>query len=135
MYKIEKEDFGYRLTFDGSITKEEMDQWLTESQTALSSAPAEFGVFVDMRTLKPLTPEAQGVLQDGQRAYKENGMTRSVVIVNSKILKMQFTRLAKETGIYEWERYIDSSTISDWEKAGVDWLQTAADPDQLCTTA
>lgn len=51
-------------------------------------------------------------------------------IVNTSIVKMQFKRIAQETGIYQWERYIDSSTIKDWEEVGIDWLTKSIDPDK-----
>jgi hypothetical protein len=43
---------------------------------------------------------------------------------------MQFKRIAKETGIYQWERYIDSNANPTWEQAGVDWLVKGTDPDK-----
>ncbi len=98
-------------------------------QKALTGSAKEFGVFVDMRTLKPVSPEAQEIMQTGQKMYKDNGMNRSVVVVNSAILKMQFQRIAKETGIYQWERYIDASSVENFEKVGLDWLVNSIDPD------
>lgn len=130
MYNIEKKDFGYKLTFADSINVDEMKAWVEESKKALIGSPAEFGVFVDMRTLKPLLPEAQTEMQNGQKLFKEKGMVRSVVIVASAVLKMQFQRIGKETGIYEWERYIDASSEADWEKIGIAWLKDAIDPDK-----
>lgn len=130
MYKIEKKDFGYHLTFAESIKVDEMKAWVEESRKALLGSPAKFGVFVDMRTLKPLVPEAQAEMQNGQKLFKEKGMERSVVIVASAVIKMQFQRIAKETGIYAWERYIDASSVSDWEKIGIAWLKDAVDPDK-----
>jgi len=65
-----------------------MQRWADESKQRLTSAPDNFGVFVDMIHLKPLPPDAQEILTEGQKLYKEKGMVRSVVIVNSTILKM-----------------------------------------------
>jgi hypothetical protein len=79
----------------------------------LATAKGGFGVFVDMRTLKPLPEDAQKVMEEGQKLFKQKGMTRSVVIVTGALTKMQFKRIAQETGIYEWERYIDSASGSD----------------------
>ncbi len=56
-------------------------------------------------------------------------MVRSVVIVDSALTKMQFQRIAKQTGIHAWERYIDASSITDWEKVGIDWINKGIDPD------
>lgn len=130
MYKIEKKDYGYLLTFSDFIRPEEMQAWLHESQTHLRSAPKNFGIFVDMRTLKPLSPDSQMIMQEGQKLYQKSGMIRSVVVVSSSIIKAQFTRIAKETGIYQWERYVDSSSNPNWERIGVDWLTKGTDPDK-----
>lgn len=130
MYNIEKKDYGFKLIFADSIKVEEMNAWVEESKKVLASAPSKFGVFVDMRTLKPLVPEAQAEMQNGQKLFKQKGMERSVVIVASAVLKMQFQRIAKETGIYDWERYIDSSSTADWERIGIAWLTEGKDPDQ-----
>jgi hypothetical protein len=129
MYKIEKTDYGYKLTFGDAISKDEMAKWVEESKTALMSAPAQFGIFVDMRTLQPLSPEVQEVMTQGQKLYKEKGMQRSVVILNDPTVTMQFMRLGKQSGIYQWERYIDASTHSDFEAKGIAWLKDGTDPD------
>ena len=129
MYKIEETLYGYRLVFGDFIKADEMAQWVEESKKTLAGAPNEFGIFVDMRTLKPLPPDAQVHMQEGQKLYKTAGMVRSVVIVDSALTKMQFRRIAKETGIYEWERYIDASSVNNWEKVGVDWISKGIDPD------
>ncbi len=42
---------------------------------------------------------------------------------------MQFKRIARETGIDQWERYINASATPNWEQVGIDWLTRAADPD------
>ena len=84
-----------------------------------------------MRTLKPLPQDAHLYMQKGQKLYKEKGMKKSVIILlNSAITKLQFQKIAKETGIYEWERYIDASSVSDWEKVGINWLINDIDPDK-----
>jgi len=130
MYKIEKKDFGYKLTFGGFIKLDEMKQWVDESKKTLESSPSKFGVMVDMRELKPLPKDAQEHMQVGQKSYKDKGMERSVVILNSAVLTVQFKRIAKETGIYDWERYINAAKDSNWEETGIKWLVDALDPDK-----
>jgi hypothetical protein len=130
MYKIEKKSFGFKLTFSGMMSPAEMENWCRDSEKELSSAPASFGVFVDMRELKPLAPSAQQAMEKGQKLYKQKGMTKSVVILNSSIVTMQFKRIAQESGIYDWERYIDASSNTNWEQAGVDWIANGIDPDK-----
>ncbi|MFH2036436.1 MAG: hypothetical protein ABIJ45_08535, partial [Candidatus Zixiibacteriota bacterium] len=129
MYKIEKKEFGLWLTFGGLIYAEEMEAWYNDFKVALTDFNEDFTVFVDMRTLKPLSKEAQEFMFKGQVAAKEQGMIRSVVILNNPVTTVQFKRIAQETGIYEWERYIDASTNQDWERIGLDWLLKKIDPE------
>lgn len=129
MYKIESKNYGYKLTFSEYIKADEMKNWVEESKEKLKNSSNSFGIFVDMRTLKPLAADAQAHMEEGQKHYKKEGMTRSVVILNSAIITMQFKRLAKKTGIYEWERYISAAENPNWEQTGIDWISNAKDPD------
>jgi len=129
MYKIEKTGYGIRLTFGGTIPVDEMKTWIAESLKILKSLPPKFCVFVDMRELKPLKDDSQLALEEGQKMYKKAGLERSVVILASSVLTMQLKRTAKETGIYEWERYIDASKTANWEEAGQKWLVNKINPD------
>jgi len=129
MHRIEKHSYGYKLTFEGFIKKDGMKQWIEESKKALAAASAGFGIVVDMRDLKPLPADSQLAMEEGQKLYKAKGMKRSAVIVNSGIMKMQFQRLAKQSGIYEWERYIDASNQQNWKDLAEKWITKAMDPD------
>ncbi len=131
MFTIETKEFGYKLTFVGFIKSDEMMDWLSESEKILEkSTVKEFGVFIDMRKLRPLPPDSRELMEKGQMLYKTKGMSRSVVIVDNIVTKLQFIRIAKETGIYDWERYIDVSSISNWELVGLDWITDGKDPDK-----
>lgn len=130
MYKIEKKEFGYKISFADFIKADEMKNWLVDSEKTLATVSGKFSVFIDMRDLKPLLPDAQEYMQQGQKLYKQKGMVRSVVILNNAITTMQFKRIAKQTGIYEWERYIDASKNPDWERIGIAWIKDAIDPDE-----
>jgi hypothetical protein len=131
MYQIEKQTYGYKLSFSGVIKADEMKAWAKETETALKAQPAkQFGVFVDMRDLKPLLDDAKAEMVKGQTLFKQKGMTRSVVILSTPIISMQFQRLAKESGIYQWERYLDSQTTRNFEQVGVDWITKGIDPDK-----
>ena len=130
MYKIERKPWGFKITFGGFVQKSEMEEWVKDSANELSKKAGKFGVFVDMRELKPLMTDAQDAMTRGQVLYKEKGLERSVVVVNNPTTKLQFMRLAKKSGIYQWERYIDSSTVQNWEQVGLDWIRSGKDPDQ-----
>lgn len=125
MYKIEKKPYGFKLTFSDMIDADEMTKWVKESKAALANVSGSFGVLVDMKSLKPLSPDAQAPMQEGQKLYKQKGMERSAVLLENVMIKMQFTRIAKETGIYEWERYVVGS-----EQTALDWIEKGVDPDK-----
>lgn len=129
MYNIEKKNYGVKLIFQGVIKKDEMTQWVEASKKYLLSQPSKFGVFIDLTKLELLSTEVQLILKNGQKLYKQKGMERSVVILNSLISTMQFKRIAKETGIYQWERYL-SVTTANWENIGIQWITNGIDPDK-----
>ena len=90
----------------------------------------KFGVLVDMRTLKPLKAEVQAVMVEGQKEFKMKGMERSAVALANSVIALQFKRLAQESGIYAWERYVDGSKDAGWEKTAEAWITSATDPDK-----
>lgn len=128
MYLIQRAGYGYHLTFGGFVDGDEMQGWLEESQRELAEAPDTFGVVVDMRTLMPLHPDAQQLMERGQALYRQAGMERSAVILNHPVTTIQFQRLAQQSGIYEWERYIDASSDPEWEKMALNWVQRGQEP-------
>jgi hypothetical protein len=128
MYSIEKRSSGFVLTFGGFIALPEMQQWLHESEHHLADAKPPFGVIVDMRKLAPLMPDAQATMIAGQKLYKQSGMQRSAVVLDNTVVTAQFRRLAKESGIDAFERYLDASSEPDWRQAAVNWVKLGIDP-------
>lgn len=128
MYKIEPRPYGIQLTFADVVAKPELEKWLAESQQKLKTVSRPFGVLIDMRRLKPLDPGAKQVMEKGQMLYKSSGMQRSCVIVESAMLAVQFEQIAKQTGIYAFERYLASADHQDWERRAVNWIKNGVDP-------
>lgn len=128
MYAIDRKDYGFCLTFGGFIKADEMRAWAKEGRAALQGQKPGFGVYVDMRSLKPLSQEVQEIMVGGQQLFKQAGMERSAVLVNSVTTAMQFKRLAKESGIYQWERYV-SATDPQAEQKALAWVRSGQDPD------
>ena len=128
IYKIEKKEFGLKLTFAETIEFDEMMNWFEDSKTHLYEQKKGFCVFVDMRTLLPLDQKTQAVMEMGQRLYREFGMIRSVVILDNIELTNQFKKIAKDSMIFKNERYIDISLIPNWEITGINWLLNQIEP-------
>jgi hypothetical protein len=128
VYKIDKTDLGFNLTFAGDMTKDEVEKWYTESEQALIGQQSPFGVIIDMRTLAPLPVEAQEVMVRGQSMYRSRGMERSCVILDDAITTIQFMRLARQSGISKYERYINASAHRDWLAKARNWVRHAIAP-------
>jgi anti-anti-sigma regulatory factor len=131
MYKIEKGRHGFTLTFSGTIYADELQGWLQESAKVLAQHKGPFGVIVDMRSLLPLGPEARAIILQGQRLFKNRGLERSVVVLTSSAVTAQFRQLAKDSGVYRFERYINASDDPHWLEHALDWVQLQIDPDQI----
>jgi hypothetical protein len=128
-YKITPTDYGFRLLFGDYMSDTDAALWCDEWEAIMKNSPETFGVFVDMRTLQPLSPGGQKSFEVGQRIARDAGMIRSVVILANITLTYQFKRIALQSGIYDWERYIDESSQPDWEQKGLEWVINGIDPD------
>jgi hypothetical protein len=130
MHNISKQKYGYQLTFGGTIDLDEITRWREKSRVALVGAPKSFGVLIDMRGLGPggLRPEAQPVMVEGQELYRKAGMVRSCVVLQSATVTMQFQRLARESGIDSYERYINAAAQPDWQAKAIAWIESRTEP-------
>jgi hypothetical protein len=130
MYNIARQGYGFQITFGGKIDLEEMNRWREDSRKVLAGAPRSFGVLIDMRDLRPgdLAANAQPVMVEGQQMYRKAGMERSCVILQSATVTMQFQRLAHESGIDAYERYINAAAHPDWHTEALAWIEKKIDP-------
>ena len=129
MITWQKKDYGFHFAFSSPITEDEASKWSKEVKHAASQVSTEFYVFVDLRKCILIPPKCRSIIEDTQTFFRQNGMKRSVVIVNEAITAMQLKLVASETKIREWERYIDSSSHPDWEQLGMNWLEHGIEPD------
>ena len=131
MYKFEKQSYGFRVELGGKISVDEAVLWLADLKEVLADQESGFTVFIDMRTIIPVGPEAQAYIQEGQVLCREAGVERSVAILNSPAVAAQFRRLGGDSGVAPGERYIDASQVPNWEEVGMNWLEHAVDPDKV----
>ena len=129
MYKIEKQQAGFVLTFSGKIDAAEMQRWVNDSKIKLQGdLPPDFGVIIIMKDLQPLDQAASELMKQGQRLFKEAGMKRSAVILNDQKIVDQFKLIAIQTGIYSTERYINASSTPDYKDKAIKWVSKGIDP-------
>jgi hypothetical protein len=132
MHRVEETNYGYRIVFEGFLAKDDLGGLIDQMKRTIRprNGSGTFPVLVDMRKSHAFPSEAQEVIKQAILYCKGVGMERNCVILNSAIAAMQAKRLAKETGIDSWIRYIDASSDPEWEKAALDWLIRAVDPEE-----
>lgn len=131
MHRVEETRYGYKVTFEGFLHRDDMGALLTgmrETVRPRNRDEGAFAVLVDMRNSRAFPTEAQEILKQAITLFKEAGMERCAVVLNSAIATLQAKRLAKETGTAAWSRFIDASGEPDWERAAVEWLLRAVEP-------
>jgi hypothetical protein len=129
MHRIEQTQYGYRLVFEGFLQKHDLSTLLDDMKQTIRSRGRKFPVLLDMRHSRAFPADAQEILKEAIRFFKQVGMERNAVVLNSAIATLQVRRLGKETGIDATSRYIDASTEQDWEKIAIDWMVRAVDPE------
>lgn len=132
MHRIEETKYGYKLVLEGFLQRDEVGQLLEDLKTKIK--PREkgqtFPLLLDMRKSNAFPSDAREILKQCLLFCKDSGMQRNAVILATAIATLQARRIAKETGIDRWARYIDASTRPhDWEKVAVDWLTRGVEPD------
>jgi hypothetical protein len=130
VYIVGTAPFGFKITIAGRITRDEAMLALVESREALKRCKKPFGVLVDIRELEPLADEVQTIIDETQRLYRKSGLERSCVVLASAIMTMQFKRIARQTGVYAHERYVDASRDAHWERTALNWIIDAVDFDR-----
>lgn len=129
MWNISRQSFGFVLTFSGILQQDDLRQWQNQVRQELKAPPpGTWGVVVDMRTLSPLSEEAQKLMVDGQQLFLKAGMKRSAVALNDAVVTMQFRRLARQSGIDAWERYVNAAATPNWQSVAKRWIVEAVEP-------
>lgn len=122
MYSIEKTDYGLKITFTDIIEEYEIKRWLHKSRVLIANMNAPFCVLIDMSDIISISHSARKVIMDAQKEFKAAGMKRSAVLFHDPVTVLQFQKLAKESGIDQWERYFDVSNTEDVEESALQWL-------------
>lgn len=130
MYTMERTTYGLFIKVRDSLSKAEAEQWVKDLKAATTEINGEFGVIADLRQVLILSPESKDAVQAGEMYAREHGLVRSVIILGDEITAQQMKGIARCSGVYEWERYIDATGEPNWEQVAVDWILNAVDPDK-----
>lgn len=127
MYKIEKKNYGIKLTFSGFLREAEMLSWQSEVLNLLKKFPEPFGVLIDMREMDAMPAKSQEVVKRTQRIFKSR-VIRSVTVTNSVITDIQSKRIGNASGVNDTKRFINSMDVADWEAQAIAWVEKGIEP-------
>lgn len=102
-----------RVKLSGSLSMEQVAEFVRAHNLAVDAlGAANYRVFVDLRELLPLSPEAAQILEEAKAhsASKPN-FQGSAVLVQSSLIAMQHRRTSNSSGV------LDTELISDDEQA------------------
>lgn len=123
-------DYGFRITAPGFISVRDAEVWRTDLQALVREVGRRrFGILVDIRGQKANPLGATEIIKDVMKWLRACGCERSAVVLDNPLALIQIRRLAQETGVYAYERYIDARSVPDWEKVALEWLNLGIDPD------
>lgn len=129
MYQIEETPYGMHVVFEGFLQKDEMEGWTRDVDPVANGRKDEFAAFVDLRGAKAFPKDAREVLFEKLIDLTQRGLGRQAIVITNPITKIQATRMAKEAGMHELVRFIDASSVDDWEGQALEWIQKGIDPD------
>ncbi len=89
----------YKLRLSGSIQIDEINTLKKKVKSVLQKPASDFRVYSDLRGFKPANKDVQAAMTEIQSLFKEKGMKKVAILVDSSIVKIQLLRLHAETGI------------------------------------
>lgn len=117
MYKITYNSLKNRIyvTVEGSLTIEEVPEYIKEFKAAVDKTKPGFTVCVDNTKAKLNTPEVAEKLIEARDYSIAKGLKNSAMVVDGVTFKMQMKRLFKELGnvfetLEEADKFLDTAT-------------------------
>jgi len=108
-----------KCTFRGRLTVEEMEGFVEAHNRAVDDMQGrDYKVWVDLRDLQPLSPEAAEVMEQAKRhSAKQPNFRGSAVLVSGATVALQHRRTSTTGGV------MDTEFISDDEQACLRFLE------------
>lgn len=129
MHEVKETEYGLYVEVTGLVSLDQSIVIMAEMRQIFESRETGICVFANLQKMDLLTEETQAVLLKIQRHCVNSGVKRVAVILGNATVAHQFKRLSLESGIYDYERYLDASSDPDWETKGLKWITEGIDPD------
>jgi hypothetical protein len=128
MYRIEKTDYGFYITFSGRMSEAEAVQFKEEVENMLPSLAQSWSSIIDLRTWIPAEPKVLMFLEQVERFSRDHGLKRRAIIAHSPVIKSQASQLSFVSETNDLERFIDASKVENWEELAVGWAAHGVEP-------
>jgi anti-anti-sigma regulatory factor len=122
MYEISEAPWGIEIDLDGELDAAEMREFYDDLEAATAAQPDGFHIYADHRGMETLPDDAAAQFADLMQMCEENGVDRSVVVLDSAITKMQQDRLKREAGI-DGQKLVSAGRNDNWEAEARAWVE------------
>ena len=129
MYKIERTDYGFKVTSSGSFSTEEVEHLQRELINTLAQHDRPFSLVLDARKLALPGPEVVKVFTEIHTAIWQMSCERVVFILESPVAKRQVMQMHFIASPNGQDRVIDATKCPDWEARAIAWAAEAVEPD------
>lgn len=126
MYDVEETDYGLRLTVAGNLDPDEAEEYANTVQSNVRDISGSFGILADLREMKTIPQDLTDDISELMKFCSDQGMHRSVSVVDTAVNSMQMERLSESAGIKE--RIINARDNLTWEEDAVRWLDDGVEP-------
>ncbi|TKD02282.1 hypothetical protein E8A74_28970 [Polyangium fumosum] len=105
---------------EGLVQVDEMKQFVVElRRSAVTMTGPELKIFADLRKFRPASPDVVEVVRDVQEFAKTMGVRRMATVLESEVLALHMSRLARETGADKFiRRFTDEQEAREWLATG-----------------
>ncbi len=105
-----------RITVDGVATVADMDAFNDDAKRKIKLFGGKpFGVLVDLRRMKPGSPESAEKVKEHQAILMKAGVKKSAEVVESAASALQLNRIARESGLLsKVQRFTDVEAALAW---------------------
>jgi len=131
MYDIEQTGYGLRLTLEGFVQVDEMENYCEEVRRAADEQIGSFSVVADMRKANAMPDESAEELRELMAYCDQQGLERATGVIDSATTAIQTQELAENVNHADGNTiFINSEDIDDWESAAVGWAEDGIEPSE-----
>jgi hypothetical protein len=118
--------YGYRCEVVSPLTAVEARKWFDDIK-GIAQSKGTYSQLIDLRRASTHPPDTSAVIQEIMRWNMSNGLQRSAVVFSGAVLKLQMSRMTRETAAESYERFFDPAD-PDWESKALAWLERGVSP-------